>query len=146
MIEGENMVVEAFGYFPTFHDGEILDLHLTRNSTPETDYPTVSITFTLHGWEMTSEITETGHYRLTKHHLITFRFDHIDRVDLRCFNHQNVLSELSITKIDHPDDHAILQVAFGGCFGLEGGFRAVTGSVVQVIPCDEDGHPSTVNG
>ena len=48
MIEGEDKIVDAFGYFPTFHDGEILDLHLARNSTPESDYPTVSITFTLH--------------------------------------------------------------------------------------------------
>ncbi len=145
-ILGASKVIDAYGYFPTFHDGEILDLQLNRNSTPIEAYPTVTITFTLHGWEMTSEITPTGHYRLTKHHLIKFRFDHVDAVDLRYFNHQNVISELSIERITPPTDHALIRVEFGSCFGLEGGFRAISGSVVEVIPCDEDANPTTKIG
>lgn len=144
-LDGASKVLEAFGYFPTFHDGEIIDLHLNRNTTPEKDYPTVSIDFTLHGWELTSEITESGHYRLIKHHLIKFQFDHIDGVDLRYFNHQNVISGLSITKIEPPTDHALLQVEFGSCYGIEGGFRAISGSIIEVIPCDQDAAPIPKN-
>jgi hypothetical protein len=141
-IDKASQVIDAFGYFPTFHDGEILDLYLNRDSSPTEGYPTVSLAFTLHGWEMTSEITPTGHYRLTKHHLVKFRFDHVDAVDLRFFNHQNVISELTIEKIEDPTDHAILRVDFGSCYGLEGGFRAISGSVLEIVPCDEDANPT----
>jgi hypothetical protein len=140
-IDGASKVIDAFGYFPTFHDGEVIDLYLNRNTTPGAEYPNVSITFTLHGWEMTSSLTPTGHYHLIKHHLIKFRFDHIDSVNLRYFNHQNVISQLSITKLDPPIDHALLEIDFGSCYGLEGGFRAISGSVMEVIPCDENATP-----
>lgn len=80
------------------------------------------------------------------HGEIKFRFDHIDAVDLRYFNHQNVISDLSITQIEAPSDHAILRIDFGSCFGLEGGFRAISGSVVEVIPCDEDATPRRSSG
>jgi hypothetical protein len=140
-IEGVSKVIDAFGYFPSFHDGEIIELHLLRNTTPHEDWPTVSLLFTLHGWEVTSEVTPEGFYRLTKHHLLKFRFDHVDSVDLRFFNHQNVISALSIERIEPPTDHALIQIEFGSCFGLEGGFRAVTGSVEDISPCDEEGIP-----
>jgi hypothetical protein len=145
-ISGSTKVIDAFGYFPTFHDGEIIEIHLNRNTTPKEDYATVSITFVLHGWEMTSETTPSGHYRLTKHHLITFQFDHVDAVDLRYFNHQNVISELTIESIDPPTDHALLRVDFGSCFGIEGGFRAISGRVIDVIRCDEDANPIMKTG
>jgi hypothetical protein len=142
-IEGATKVVDAYGYFPTFHDGEILDLHLSRNSTPESDISTTSIGFTLHGWEMTSEVTPEGYYRLVKHHLVKFRFDHIDEVSIRDFNHQNVISELTITRIEEPTDHALIRVDFDGCYGIEGGFRAVSGAVEAIIPCTKTGQRIT---
>lgn len=142
-IEEASKVIDAFGYFPTFHDGEIIELHLLRNTTPNEDYPTVTLLFTLHGWEMTSEVTPEGFYRTTKHHLLRFRFDHIDSVELRFFNYQNVISELTIEKINPPTDHALIRVKFGSCFGLEGGFRAVTGRLEEIVPCDKNGTPLT---
>jgi hypothetical protein len=140
-IEGVSKVIDVFGYFPTFHDGEVIDLHLSRNSDLTNDYPTTSVSFTVHGWEMTSEVTPEGFYRLVKHHLVKFRFDHIDRVNLRDFNHQNVISELLIEKIANPTDHALISVNFDGCYGIEGGFRAVSGVVVEVIPCTKKWQP-----
>ncbi|CAN5880862.1 hypothetical protein BH11VER1_BH11VER1_31130 [soil metagenome] len=145
-INGTSKVTDAFGYFPTFHDAEIIKIYLDRNTTPKEDYPTVSITFVLHGWEMTSDITPSGHYRLTKHHLIKFQFDSVDEVDLRYFNHQNVISELAIEAINPVTDHALLRIDFGSCYGLEGGFRASSGSVIEVTPCDVDANPITKTG
>lgn len=145
-IEGASKVIDAFGYFPTFHDGEIIELRLIRNTSPDESYPTVSITFTLHGWEMTSELTAIGHFVLTKRHLIKFRFDHIDAVNLLHFNHQNVISELVITGIDPPSGPARIKVEFGSCYGLEGGFTAVFGEVEGIVPCDENACPIPVEG
>ena len=140
-ISGVSKVINAFGCFPTFHDGEILDLQLVRNSTPDTDVSTASIRFTLHGWEMTSEVMPDGYFRLTKHHLVRFRFDHVDQVKISCFNHQNVISELFIEGISEPKDHALIRVELDGCYGVEAAFRAVTGTVEDVIPCSKDGRP-----
>lgn len=40
-------------------------------------YFSPDIEFLIHGWEMTSEITEDGYYQLKKHHLVHFKFEDI---------------------------------------------------------------------
>lgn len=139
-IENASLFTEIYGHFPTFHDAEIIDISLDRNTTPSEDFPTVSLCFKLHGWEMTSELTESGHYKLVKHHLITFRFDGVDQVDLRHFNHQNALFGLQINEIKKPSDHALLEVVLESSFGLECSFRAIKGFITEVAPCDENGN------
>ncbi|SHK20321.1 Immunity protein 50 [Rubritalea squalenifaciens DSM 18772] len=135
-LKNVHQVTEAFGYFPVFHDAEVISLSCHRGA-PDTGSP--SIDFTLHAWEMTSELTESGHYQLGKHHLITFRFHGVDHVKLDHWNYQNVLFELIIREIEEPSDHALLTVDFSSSFGLEGGFRAISGEIISVTPCDEDG-------
>ena len=135
-IENAQSVFDVYGYFPVFHDAEILYISCDRG---QKDMGSPIIRFRLHGWEMESETDSAGHYKLTKHHLIDFQFDSVDAVALNHFNHQNVLFELVIEKIENPNDHALIKVDFSSSFGLEGGFRAISGKVNSIRPCTATG-------
>jgi hypothetical protein len=139
LLIGESKITDAFGYFPTFHDAEVIWVTLNRNSAPGEEWPTPTLEFLLHGWEMTSEVNKDGFYVLTKHYLVHFKFSNIDHVNLQHFNHQNAIFELIIAEIEKPTDHAKLEVEISHAHGLNGTFRAVSGEVLSVTPCDESG-------
>ena len=63
-IEGYENVLQAFGYWPSFHDGEILMLRLDRRDKGDEGYYSPIMEFIIHGWEMTSEVTSEGFYKL----------------------------------------------------------------------------------
>lgn len=135
-IEQTKLVTDAFGYFPTFHDAEIVSLHLERGKA---DFGTPLLEFSVHCWETTSEKTKEGYFKQEKNHLISFRFTGVDAVKLDSWNHQNVLFELVISKISKPKGNALIKVELSSSFGLEGSFTAMSGEVFSCIPCDEHG-------
>ena len=135
-IKNAQSLVDIFGYFPSFHDAEIISLTCNRG---DIDSGTAIIEFTVHVWEMTSEISAEGYYILDKHHLVNFKFSGIDSLKLKHFNQQNVLFELIIKAIETPTDHALIDIKLPSSFGLEGEFRAVSGEILSVIPCTPSG-------
>ncbi|MGB1126058.1 MAG: Imm50 family immunity protein [Phycisphaeraceae bacterium] len=137
-IVGAQKVIDVFGCFPAFHDAEIVHMAFSRGE-PDACAPTID--FTLHGWEMTSDVEESGHLKLIKHHLVDFRFFGVEYMKLDGWNHQNVLFELIIKTIEQPTDNTLIEVELSTSFGLDGNFRAVSGEVLDVRPCDADGVP-----
>lgn len=137
-IAGTQKVFDIYGCFPAFHDAEVVRMVFTRGE-PDTGSPIIE--FTLHGWEMTSEVEDSGYLRLIKHHLIDFRFSGVESVNLDGWNHQNVLFELIIRVIEQPEDHSLIEVELSTSYGLDGVFRAVSGEVVDARPCDDNGVP-----
>lgn len=116
-IPGAADVVRWFGYWPSFHDAEVLAvaLHRSRSSIIE-----------IHAFEMTSEVDARGHYVTTKHAIVTFLLDRFPinpegnattRIDY--FNQQNVLSGFDIKKL--PDGG--YKLTLDGCFGVDGSLR-----------------------
>ncbi len=59
-ISGAAELHDWFGYWPSFHDAEIVSLHLNRQGRSSLRLLT---------WEMTKDIDEKGYYVLTKHAL-----------------------------------------------------------------------------
>lgn len=138
LLEDEHLVLDAYGDWPSFHDAEILWLHLDRNISCEKEFGTPSIRFALHGWEMTSEIDENGYYILRKHRIVEFQFDGLGGMAVDGFNHQNAIFGLRISRVDEDRPERI-RVEFEPAHGLAGSFVAVSGRVVSVTPCNEDG-------
>jgi len=62
-IPGAADVVAWFGYWPTFHDAEVLSITLERSGTSRV---------VIHAFEMTPELDETSHYISAKHAVVTF--------------------------------------------------------------------------
>jgi hypothetical protein len=143
LIENHELVLSAFGYWPSFHDAEIHWLKLERMNETYQGYFSPDIEFLIHGWEMTSEITESGYYKLQKHHLVHFKFEDIFDIELDGFNHQNAILGLKITK--EPETAVgviLLKIVIDPAHGLGGEFKAYKGSVVGVKPCNENGKES----
>ena len=74
-IQGSAELHDWFGYWPNFHDAEIISLHLNRSGHSS---------MRAHTWEMTKEIDQNGYYVLTKHLVVEFVFE--NRIRIRCFD------------------------------------------------------------
>jgi hypothetical protein len=109
-IQGAAELEEWFGSWPSFHDAEILALHLNRKE---------SSSLRLHTWEMTKEIDDKGYYVRAKHLLVEFIFESVSGLSLNGFNHQNVIFGLAIEKTDSG-----FRVTLDDCYGLAGSIES----------------------
>ena len=112
-IAGAQELHDWFGYWPSFHDGEIISLHLNRTNPSS---------LKIHTWEMTKELDEAGYYLVTKDVVVEFLIDISgtdDCLELSGFSGQNVVFGLDIDKTDSGYTLVISQ-----CYGLAGTIKA----------------------
>ena len=109
-IPGSAELHDWFGYWPSFHDAEIISLHLNRKGPSS---------LCVHTWEMTKEVDERGYYVLAKHVIVEFTFEGVSDLDVSGFNHQNVIFGLDVEKMESG-----FQVNLSGCYGIEGSITA----------------------
>ena len=121
-IEGADEVVKWFGHWPSFHDAEILELHLDRACRSW---------IKIHAWLMTNEIDENNYYKRDKHAVVKFAFERVFKLELTGFSIQNVISELSLEKGVRG-----LRLCLSRCYGLSGFIEADRMSV-SLEPIDE---------
>lgn len=133
-IENHQRVLEHFGQWPSFHDGEVhrLILDRMRQHSSGSYYP--SIELFVRGWIMTTEITQEGYYKLEHDSVVHFLFEDVDELELDGLNHQNVLSCLEFEKISDEQSNTRLHVELSHCYGLSGSFTATKAKVVSVTP------------
>src|SRR5688572_8360888 len=94
-IAGADKLLAVFGYWPSFHDAEVVRITLDRRS-PAGELVDPTLDALIHTWEMTDAVNEAGSYVLRHHVLVHLRFQGIDELQLEAFNHQNVLFGLTI--------------------------------------------------
>ena len=141
-IDGSGKLTDIFGYWPSFHDAEVLELSLMRGDVdPEAGryvFPVLQVR--IHLWEITSEVDAQG-YLVTRHYtLTTLRFHDVDEFKMEGFNHQNAILGLSVTLQDRPSGPSpIFAVHFDPAFGMGASFVCHRVVVVDAIPCSEDG-------
>jgi hypothetical protein len=139
-IIGSEKVTCVFGYWPTFHDAEVLWLHLDRRGSESGEGPTLEAL--VHGFEMTREVDPAGYFVLRHHLLVHFRFSGVTELKVDDLNQQNVLFELRISAVnDEQAEGSPLSVVFGSTWGVGATFRCDRAAVVSVEPCDESGNP-----
>jgi hypothetical protein len=109
-IPGATELHDWFGYWPDFHDAEIVSLHLNRKGTSS---------LRVHAWDTTKEVDDKGHYVMAKHIVVEFIFENISEMTLNGFSPQNVLSGLDIEKIGSG-----FRLTLGECYGLAGSIEA----------------------
>jgi hypothetical protein len=90
-IEGAKDLFDWFGYWPSFHDGEVIEMQLCRSS-----FSSIKI----HTWETTNEVDAQGYSVMTKHVVVEFLFKGISTLRLSGFENQNVLFGLALEKAD----------------------------------------------
>ncbi len=140
-IEGAQKLVGLFGYWPSFHDAEVLWLKVDRKPVREGIYgPTLELL--VHTFEITSEVGSNGAYVLQHHVLVLFRFHGVDQWKMEDFNHQNALMGISFKDITASQLELLdFEISLCGAFGLDGSFLCKVVEVVEVTPCDANGEP-----
>jgi hypothetical protein len=109
-IPGAAELHDWFGYWPDFHDAEIISLHLNRKGISS---------LRVHAWDTTKEVDEKGHYVMAKHIVVEFIFENVSELALNGFSQQNVISGLDIEKIGSG-----FRLTLGECYGLAGSIEA----------------------
>jgi hypothetical protein len=114
-----------FGEVPSFHDAEILSLHLRRIGDSY---------LRLHGWINTAAVGRDGFYVLDRHAIVTFTLDGIMDLQFDGFSKQNVIGGLTLRRApDRQDRRGYLaldplpqdfEIELEPCYGLNGLIRA----------------------
>ena len=124
-IEGEKSVVEWFGKWPSFHDAEIIELHLNRKGLSR---------IKIHTWNMTDKVDEKNHYIAEKHAVIEFSLVNVIDMDLLHFNEQNVIFSLNLEKSELG-----YKLNLEPCYGLCG-FLEAKDIKVKIMPGKPNEH------
>ena len=138
-VPGGPDLVRWFGEVPSFHDAEILSLHLRRNGQS---------VLRLHGWIITGEVGHDGYLVLDNNAVVTFTLEGILDLQLEGFSAQNVIGDLVLRRaLDRPDRRGYLsgnplpediEIELEHCYGLGGLIRARS-VVVTFEPAEPNG-------
>jgi Immunity protein 50 len=144
LIQGSEKLTGIFGYWPSFHDAEIIDLHFWRGVVePDQgryDFPV--LTLRIHVWDLTNEVNSKEFLVLKHHTLTTLRFCDVDEFRMEGFNHQNAIFGLSVThqqRAKGPSSYFVVHLE--PAFGMGASFSCLRVEVVDAIPCSEVGKP-----
>ena len=141
-IEGSEKLTGIFGYWPSFHDAEVIELSFWRGAVnPEAGrYTFPVLTVKLHLWEMTRDLDAKGYFVLVKHTLATIRFHDVLESKIEGFNHQNAILGLDISCGERSEGPSpIFAATFRPAFGLDASLQCMRVEVVDALPCAEDG-------
>lgn len=103
-IPGSDSIHAWFGYWPDFHDAEILELHLNRTGLSW---------IKIYAWTMTNKTA-----------VVTFFFEKLSDVELSDFSQQNVISGLTISRSDNE-----IRLTMSPCYGLSGFLQGIVTKV-----------------
>lgn len=129
---GADLLTNLFGYWPSFHDAEVLRLELVRVE-PYGAGP--DLLADVHTFEITDEIDAKKHFVLRHHVLVSFRFRGVDQLRLEGWNNQNALMGLVITDIRSRQlDVLKYEVLFDSSFGVDARFLCRSVEIESVKP------------
>ena len=123
-IVNAQLVIDHFGYWPTFEDSEIISIKLERTL----DKTSASILLRLYSFEMTDEVLSDD-YEATKHCFIDFEFSEVTNTEFDGFNHQNSVVALEFGK---QDDNQFCHIV--SAHGVDGYLEAKKIRIVKLEP------------
>ena len=91
-IMGYTRLVDVFGYWPSFHDAEVVSIRLDRHGDAG---PVLEAL--VHAFEMTRDVDAGGYFVLRHHVLVHLRFHEVVAPVLYGFNPQNMLYGILLT-------------------------------------------------
>lgn len=137
LIENSEHLTRIFGYWPSFHDAEVLKFDLWRGDVqPEADRHVFPVLTTqIHLWEITSEVDERGYLVLRFSTLATLRFHDVDSLHMHDFNHQNAILGLHFSSEDRGEGlPPWICVEFEPAFGISAQFRCFRAELLSAEP------------
>ena len=126
-IVGSDKLVAALGYWPSFHDAEIVSVSAERVLPVAPGSASVTLVVHLRTYEPRGEGTAQYEQVLVKSILATFVCKQVSDLELSEFNHQNVIDSLSVrrdTSAKAADSPLVLSIE--PSWGLGGIVRCAT--------------------
>lgn len=141
-IEGAEKITNIFGYWPSFHDAEIINFHLWRGDVDpdRKKYIGPVLTLLVHLWELTNEVNTEGFLILKHHTLATLRFHNVfEDIQMSGFNHQNAIFGLRIERKSRDSGPSpYFEVALDPSFGIGASFTCFRVEVTDARACEPD--------
>jgi hypothetical protein len=106
---GASEIVAWFGRWPSFHDAEVLTLHLVRRGESHLD---------LHTWGLGQLDGKTGRFQRERECVVRIVLMEVVDLQLADFSVQNVIFGLGVWR-----DHEGWRVELSPCYGLAGWVR-----------------------
>jgi hypothetical protein len=125
LIDQSERLVKAMGYWPSFHDANVLSLLRTKDSC----------TATIHVFEMTRDVDSNGYFVLRNHHLVKLSMLGIRSNSLPERYTGDILSRLSVIR-----DTGLIRVEFESHMDNDGSVLCEHVRVVSVEACDGNGN------
>ncbi len=126
-IPGAQELYDWFGYWPDFHDAEIVKFSL------EAAGPSSLV---IHTWEMTNRVNEQGYYETTKHAVVNFELNSVVNVSLVDLWEHSILLDFGVDRTE-----AGFRLSFSAAYGFPEQLS------VRDYPCpSRRGSPSTDHG
>ena len=129
-VENAEALTGIFGYWPSFHDGEVLSMKLTRD-----DEGGPSLEARVYVFHRTDRTDDRGFFLTERHTIATLRFTNIWLNELCWFNNSNILSEIEIVAVDpEANEGRPIGVSFGSIYGVAVDLRCDSVHVKAVEP------------
>ncbi|MGO9085263.1 MAG: hypothetical protein ACLQBK_08565 [Candidatus Sulfotelmatobacter sp.] len=109
-IVGAHELHNWFGYWPDFHDAEVMKFHLDLGAPS---------TLAVYTWEMTNQVDANGFYELTKDVVVEFVLDGVTILNLQDPWEHSILLDLGISKTA-----AGFKLDLSSAYGLSGTIEA----------------------
>ncbi len=114
-IPGAKAFIDWFGSWPSFHDAEVIELHLSRSE---------SSWIKIHTWKRTEKVDAEGFFVSDKNAIVTFEMSDVEDLELNGFSGQNVISKLEILPIEES-----FELELSHCYGVSGRIKAANISI-----------------
>ena len=118
-IAGAQELYDWFGYWPDFHDAEVLKFRLDL-AAPST--------LLVHTWEMTNRVNLQGYYELVKHAVVEFVLQGVSNVNLVDLWEHSILLDLGMDRTETG-----FRLSFSAAYGLSGTIEA-QGLSLRITP------------
>ncbi len=121
-IIGYEKLTNIFGYWPSFHDSEIISLIFERSGKDELEGPVLYVK--IHVFQMGPETKNDGKsFVFHQHSIVIFRFAGVENLYLEEFNQQNAILGLEISeKYIEERKNNVFEITFEPAFGVHGSF------------------------
>ena len=118
------IIHQHFGYWPTFHDAEVVKVTFETHTTGR-----YSVMFVIEAFETLAEVDVQGFYKQAKQCLIEIQFSGVEEIDFKYFNFQNVLFEFRF-----EEQGSLIKGVFSSSTGMEATIVAEEALVLSLSP------------
>lgn len=127
-VQNAEKVIDTLGYWPGFHDAEVISVSASRSSTAHFSSPFARLCVNVRHYHAVGEGTADYEIVCSASFLIEFLFNDLRYLSLEEFNHQNVIDSIEFTVMEDQ----LIEVNITSIWGLGGVIRCTGVEVADV--------------